>query len=38
MAEVSPAAAGLNMFCQHIHLWMYVVPAADLRRLQAAAR
>ena len=20
----------LNMFCQYIHLWMYVVPAADL--------
>ena len=26
----SSAVLILNMFCQYIYLWMYVVPAADL--------
>ena len=25
-----PPPLKLNMFCQYIHLWMYVIPAADL--------
>ena len=29
-AAPPPAEQRLNMFCQYIYLWMYVVPAADL--------
>ena len=28
--HVEVVGLALNMFCQYIHLWMYVIPAADL--------
>ena len=31
-AENDDCVFGLNMFCQYINLWMYVIPAADLHR------
>ena len=28
--QPGPTHLALNMFCQYIYLWMYVIPAADL--------
>ena len=28
--RITAQALALNMFCQYIYLWMYVIPSADL--------